>query len=146
MQHRNYLYLFLMLLFGACREKPAQNLNEDNTQRVKHYFELFNSHQWEQLSNLYTDTASMKDPSLGLECIRQTKLDIKTKYQELQKAIPDVRDSIIAIYPSSQNTCTVEFISSGTLPDGSQMKLPICTIFTFKDSLIVADYTYYDNQ
>lgn len=146
MQHRMYLFIFLMFSFAACRERQAPNLEIDFTQRVQHYFELFNSHQWEQLSNLYADTASMRDPSLGVECIRQTKQEIKTKYQELQKIIPDVHDSIISIYPSKSNSCTVEFVSSGTLPDGSHMKLPICTIFTYKDSLIVADYTYYDNQ
>lgn len=146
MQYCKYLCLLFLALFAACGERQAPNLEIDFTQRVQHYFELFNSHQWEQLSNLYTDTASMKDPSLGVGCIRQTKQEIKIKYQELQKIIPDVHDSIIAIYPSKSNSCTVEFISSGTLPDGSHMKLPICTIFTYKDSLIVADYTYYDNQ
>lgn len=146
MQYCKYLCLMFLASLAACREKQAPNLEIDFKQRVQHYFELFNAHQWEQLSNLYTDTASMKDPSIGTECTRQTKQEIKTKYQELQKIIPDVHDSIIAIYPSKSNSCTVEFISSGTLPDGSQMKLSICTIFTYKDSLIAADYTYYDNQ
>jgi ketosteroid isomerase-like protein len=55
------------------------------------------------------------------------------------------QDEIIQVYPSDNNHIIVEFISSGTAPDGSKFELPICTIFTIENEKIVKDFTYYDN-
>jgi len=39
----------------------------------------------------------------------------------------------------------VEFVASGTAPDGSPFELPIAAIFTIENGVITHDFTYYDN-
>jgi ketosteroid isomerase-like protein len=111
---------------------------------IQQYFEHFNQHDWLKLAELYADTVEMKDPSMGIDLVTMTRADIVKKYTELQQMIPDVKDSIVNVYPSNQH-CIVEFISHGTAPDGNTFILPICTIFEFKDDKIIKDFTYYDN-
>ena len=70
---------------------------------------------------------------------------IVKKYTELAELFPDVKDKIVQIYPSGDKHIIVEFISSGTAPDGLKFELPICTIFTIEKGFITKDFTYYDN-
>ncbi len=63
----------------------------------------------------------------------------------MNQLFPDIRDEIIAIYPSGDKNVIVEFISTGTGPDGSMFALPVCTIFTIENGMITKDYIYYDN-
>ena len=39
----------------------------------------------------------------------------------------------------------VEFVSTGTAPDGTKFELPIVSIFTIEEGMITKDWTYYDN-
>ncbi len=133
-----FILLSLSLLM-ACQEKTDQNKS-----LIENYFNYFNQHDWKSMSELYVDTAEMKDPSIGIENIKMTKADIVAKYTELEKMIPDVHDSIINTY-SMGNNVVVEFVSTGTAPDGTTFKLPICTVFEIKDGKITKDLTYYDN-
>lgn len=136
------IYLLLSLVFlMACQPKVE---NKSNKTLVETYFDHFNKHDWKAMADLYVDTAEMKDPSIGPENVKMTKADIISKYSELEQMIPDVKDSIINIY-SAGNNVIVEFISSGTAPDGSKFQLPICTVFEIKDGKICKDLTYYDN-
>jgi ketosteroid isomerase-like protein len=107
-------------------------------------FEYFNRHDWEGMASLYADPAEFRDPSLGLELVMQTRKDIIDKYAEMGRAIPDLRDDVSAVYPSGDKHVIIEFVSSGSTPDGGRWKLPICTIMTIEDGLITKDYTYYD--
>ncbi len=109
------------------------------------YFDTFNRHDWETLAAMYAPEAEFKDPSLGAGTVRQTRAQFVEKYTGLAQAFPDVRDSIVAVYPSGEHVVVVEFVSRGSAPDGSKFELPICTIFTLVDSLITRDFTYYDN-
>ena len=65
-------------------------------------------------------------------------------YLELEKMFPDIKDELTDVITSG-NRVVVQFLSTGTAPDGTQWHLPICTVFTLKDGEIVVDATYYDN-
>ena len=58
--------------------------------------------------------------------------------------IPDVHDKVINIHEAGKFV-TIEFISSGTAPDGKKFELPICTIMKIENGKIAEDFTYYDN-
>ena len=93
---------------------------------------------------LYSEPAEFKDPSFGIELVTQTRQNIIEKYSEVQQAIPDLWDDVLQVYASGERHVIVEFVSSGTAPNGSKWKLPICTIFTIENRLITEDYSYYD--
>jgi predicted SnoaL-like aldol condensation-catalyzing enzyme len=135
-------FLFLCACNGSITVKKD---SKEKELIIKQYFDVFNAHNWAKLSLFYTDTASFKDPTLGLGIVKQTRAQFEAKYVALQKMIPDVKDSIVAMYSTNENTVVVEFISKGTAPDNSKMELPICTIFTFDKNLISKDFTYFDN-
>lgn len=116
-----------------------------NEKVVQQYFEYFNKHQWKKMSEMYTETADFKDPSLGNGIVKQTRQQTEEKYAELHKVFPDLHDKIIQIYPSGEKHIIVEFVSTGTAPDNSKLELPICTIFTIENGLITKDFTYFDN-
>lgn len=97
------------------------------------------------MAEMYSETAEFKDPSLGPGIVKQTREQIIQKYRGLNQVFSDIKDEIIQVYPSDNNHIIVEFISSGTAPDGSKFELPICTIFTIENGKIVKDFTYYDN-
>ncbi len=116
-----------------------------NTKIVEQYFNHFNNHKWEKMAEMYSETAVFKDPSLGKGIVEQTRQQIVEKYSELNSVFADLEDRIIHIYPSGVNHIIVEFISSGTAPDGSKFELPICTIFTIEAGKITKDFSYFDN-
>ncbi len=116
-----------------------------NIEIVQQVYEHFNQHDWKGLANLYAENADFKDPSFGQAVVSQTRQQIIDKYQEMAAMFPDVRDDIVSVYPSGEKHVIVEFVSSGTGPDGSQWTLPICTIFTIENGQITRDFTYYDH-
>jgi ketosteroid isomerase-like protein len=59
---------------------------------------------------------------------------------------PNIKDEVVQMYDSGNNVVVVEFVSTGTAPDGTKFKMPICTIFTIEKGKIAKDFTYYDNQ
>ena len=120
-------------------------MNEIHQKIVKEYFDHFNNHDWEKMANMYTETAEFKDPSLGQGIVKQTREQVVQKYSELNKMFPDIKDEIVQIYSSGDNHLIVEFVSTGTAPDSTTFKLPVCTIFAFENGKIVKDYSYYDN-
>lgn len=138
--------VFSLALLAACSNYEKQNMTpSENEKLVAQYFEHFNNHEWTEMANMYAATVDFKDPSLGLGIVKQTRQQVIDKYTELNKTFPDIQDNVIQTYPSSNKHIIVEFISSGTAPDGSKFELPICTIFTIENGSITADYTYYDN-
>ncbi|GAB2789165.1 hypothetical protein GCM10027275_37660 [Rhabdobacter roseus] len=143
--------LILALLTFACQpaedtKKSEGSTQEQNQALAQKVYERFNAHDWAGMANLYSESAEFKDPSLGPDAVTQTRPQIIAKYQELAGMFPDVRDDIVAMYPSADQHVVVEFVSSGTSPDGTSWKLPICTIFTIENGLITRDFTYYDNS
>lgn len=146
-------YCLLAGLTFACQAPapppaPNQEVVVDNSAAAKalveQYFRYFNAHDWKNMSELYSAAPEMKDPAYGTKMISMRQDEILAKYSELHKAIPDVHDSVIAMYACG-DIVTVEFISSGTGPDHSKFELPICSILEIKNGKITKDFTYYDN-
>ena len=141
------IILAVIFVLASCNNQN-QSKPMDTTQNekvVKQYFEYFNSHNWKKMAEMYTETADFKDPSLGQGIVKQTRKQIQEKYAALNEVFPDLKDSIVQIYPSGEKHIIVEFISSGTAPDNSKFELPICTIFTIENGMITKDFTYFDN-
>lgn len=148
---KNFIAIAITVVtLAACQSKETEHQvpvshNAANETLVKQYFDHFNGHDWEKMAAMYTDSAEFKDPSLGQGIVKQSHQDIIKKYGELQQMIPDVRDSVIATYPSGDNHIVVEFISKGTAPDKTTFELPICTVFNIEHGKISKYFTYYDN-
>ena len=129
---------------GPVAAAAADDKTARNEAIIRQYYQHFNNHEWDKMAAMYTDTAEMKDPSLGTAMVKQTPAEIEQKYRELNEMFPDVHDEVKAIYHAGDQV-VVEFVSTGTAPDQSKFELPICTIFTIKDGKISGDFTYYDN-
>lgn len=142
-----YFFAFFLVFLAACapKEPKTNSVQEKNVALARQVYEHFNKHEWEKMANLYTENAEFKDPSFGQKTVQQTRKQIADKYKELEKMFPDVRDNIVAVYPSGEKHVIVEFVSSGTAPDSTKWQLPICTVFTIENGLISKDFTYYDN-
>lgn len=139
--------LVLAFLIISCNNQNQLKVIDTtkNEKLVQQYFEYFNNHDWKKMSEMYTETAEFKDPSLGKGIVKQTRQQTKDKYTELNKVFPDLHDKVVQIYPSGEKQIIVEFVSTGTAPDNSKFELPICTIFTIENGLITKDFTYFDN-
>jgi ketosteroid isomerase-like protein len=141
----SFRWILLILVITACQGEKSSNVEQEkNVAIVKKSFELFNKHDWKSMAALYRNPAAFKDPSFGQDVVEQTHDQIIKKYTEMATMSPDIKDDVVEIYPSGDKYVTVEFVSSGTSPDGTKWSLPICTILTLEDGQIVKDYTYYD--
>lgn len=152
--HNSYLWLVLCIV-SACQQTPSAPLasptpeiapsTTHSEQVVRQLFEHFNKHQWEAMAALYADTATFRDPSLGIDLVQQTRQETITKYRELEKMVPDVKDELTAVHACGDQFVTVEFLSTGTGPDGKPFRLPICAVLKVENGKITQDFTYYDN-
>ena len=134
------------LLFQSCSNQNKQTtMSIENEKFVTTYFEHFNNHRWEKMASMYAEVTDFKDPTLGKGIVKQTRQETIKKYSELNAVFPNLHDSVIQTYTSGDNHIIVEFVSSGTAPDGSKFELPICTILTIENGLITKDFTYFDN-
>ena len=124
--------------------KRIPNVISKNIALVESVFQFFNAHDWTQMAGLYSDPAKFKDPEFGTEMVLKSTDEIINKYQEMNDRFPDIHDEIVAIYPSGEKHVIVEFISSGTASNGLKWQLPLVTIFTISNNLIVKEFTYYD--
>jgi ketosteroid isomerase-like protein len=136
--------LSLFIAFFSCNN--SCNQPSENQVIVKKLYEHFNKHEWQKMADLYVEVTDFKDPSFGTEITKQTRQQTVQKYSEMEKMFPDIKDEVVKMYGSGNNVVVVEFISTGTAPDGSKFKMPICSIYTIENGKIVKDFTYYDNQ
>lgn len=134
------IYVGLSLLTIGCT-KSDEDKNADVASAM---FDAFNQHDWLKMAAFYSEEASFLDPSYGPEYVTKTRAEIVSKYTELQKLFPDIHDQVIGMYPYGDKV-TIEFISTGTF-DTLTLKLPIISVLTFKDGLILKDATYYDQE
>ena len=139
-----FLILSLIIVLCSCNNNSHQS--SQNQAIIKHLYEHFNNHEWQKMADLYVDTTDFKDPSFGTEIAKQTRLQTVQKYSEMEKMFPDIKDEVVQMYDSGNNVVIVEFVSTGTAPDGTKFKMPICSIYTIENGKIVKDFTYYDNQ
>jgi ketosteroid isomerase-like protein len=145
--YMNYIFALTILLSSCNSQNKTENKmsKSDNEKLVQQYFEHFNNHDFVKMANMYAETTDFKDPSLGQGIVKQTRQQTIEKYTELVKVFPDLHDQVIQTYPSGNNHIIVEFVSSGTGPDKVKFELPICTILTIENGLIIKDFTYFDN-
>ena len=136
--------IVLSSMLISCKQSNNK-VQAENEKLIRNYFELFNKHQWKALSEMYSDHAEFKDPSFGNGTVKQSRAEFVKKYAELNQTFPDLKDSVIQVYPSGDKNIIVEFLSTGTAPDQSKFELPISTIFTIENGKITKDFTYYDN-
>ncbi|UYQ94484.1 nuclear transport factor 2 family protein [Chitinophaga horti] len=129
-------------ILAACTTGDRKVNN--NEQLAREYFDHFNNRNWEKMTGMYTDTVAFKDPEFGTDVVLQTHQQIIAKYRGMQTMFPDIRDSIVQLYPSGDKHVIVEFVSTGSSGDSIKFTLPICTIFEFRDGKISKDYTYYN--
>ncbi|MEM0993266.1 MAG: nuclear transport factor 2 family protein [Bacteroidota bacterium] len=142
------IYLFLLISLSACNSTvlPSNSTTTADYETFFHeFFGHFNDHDWESMASMYSEVATFKDPSLGIGTFQRTRAATIAQYTALSQMIPDVRDSVLHIYPSGDQHVIVEFISMGTAPDGTAFTLPLCAIMEIENGLITKDYVYYDN-
>jgi hypothetical protein len=141
--------LLIGLSLCSCKDKVAEDANKIKQVAVSKglsLFEAFNAHNWAAMALMYEEHARFMDPSFGTVEVTQSRKEIEEKYKALESMFPDIQDSLCYMSPCDSNKIVVEFVSKGTAPDGSAFRLPITSILTFKNGLIVSDHTYYDNS
>ena len=146
-----HVRLFLLLIVCSfairCTQGPQWPLSEGNAdaniQIAQDLFEAFNKHDWVAMAGFYSNPAQMLDPAYGPDYIEKKHEEIIAKYAAMEAECQDIRDEIVGIH-ASKNVVTIEFVSTGTNPDGTIWKLPICTVLTIQDGKIIRDATYYD--
>jgi ketosteroid isomerase-like protein len=133
------IFIGLWLISGcAVKDDTTKNV------AIAHaMFDAFNTHDWQKMASYYSEDAIFLDPSYGTDYVTKTRSDLVAKYEALEKLFPDIHDQIVGTYLSGDKV-TVEFISTGTVSDTINFKLPIIAVLTFKNGLIVKDATYYD--
>jgi ketosteroid isomerase-like protein len=137
-----WVFLGIALLTASC---STQNEADKNVALANAMFDVFNKHEWQKMCAFYSENALFLDPSFGPEYVTKTRQEISAKYAEMEKLFPDIHDHVVGSYPSGDKV-TVEFVSTGTISDSLKFKLPIITVLTFKDGLIIKDATYYDQE
>jgi ketosteroid isomerase-like protein len=138
------LILSLIITLFSCNK--SSNQSSENQAIIKKLYEHFNKHEWQKMADLYVESTDFKDPSFGTEITKQTRQQTVQKYSEMEKMFPDIKDEVLQMYDAGNNIVIVEFVSTGSAPDGSKFKMPICSIYTIENGKIAKDFTYYDNQ
>ncbi len=137
----------VILLLGSCSSTDTTEATTHTHQSdlVEQYIQTFNAHKWSDLAMLYAPSVQVRTSSQGLDPVQVTNVDLVYIYQDLERAFPDIRDSVIAIY-HDDHTAIIELISMGISPMGDTLVLPMCQILEFDDEgLITRDYSYYDD-
>lgn len=146
--HNLFKALIAITLLTSCNQNTIDRapVSKDLSPLVHKFFDCFNGHKWEDMAAMYSETADFIDPSLGTGIVKQTRKQTAEKYKNLENFSKDIRDEIVSMYPSGEKCIIVEFISSGTTPDGTKWSLPLCTVFTIENGQITKDHTYYDME
>lgn len=132
--------VIVAVIAAGCSASTEQ---EKNAATAKKLFDAFNKHDWNEMASVYSESAMFLDPSYGIEYASKTRSETAAKYSDMEKLFPDIHDHVVGVHPSG-DVVTVEFVSTGKMNDSVSFKLPIISVLTFKDGLIVKDATYYD--
>ncbi|MBA4054468.1 MAG: nuclear transport factor 2 family protein [Marivirga sp.] len=135
------IIISLLVVLVSCRGPGIKG--SDAVSIASGMFDAFNQHEWGKMAGYYSDSALFLDPAFGKEYVTQSRASIIQKYKGFEEAFPDIQDQIVGMYASGDKV-TVEFISTGNSPDGTSFRLPIVTVLTITNNLIVKDATYYD--
>jgi len=134
--------LLIFLAFISC-QTPTSKPDDNARATATAMFEAFNQHDWSRMASYYAEDADFLDPSFGKEYVKQSREELAKKYADMQQMFPDIKDDITAVHAAGE-TVVVQFTSHGTASNGSSFQLPIVTLLTFRNGLIVRDATYYD--
>jgi ketosteroid isomerase-like protein len=132
-------YSLASLLIWGC----AANEDNPNTAVAEKLFEAFNRHDWQQMASYYSDSARFLDPSFGKEYVIKSRNETAKKYADMESMFADLHDDVVAIHPAG-DVVTVEFVATGSVNDSIKFRLPIVSVLTFRDGMIIKDATYYD--
>jgi ketosteroid isomerase-like protein len=139
---RYQFFLAGWLLLAGCTTADS---GEKNAAIARKLFDAFNKHDWQTMASYYAEDALFLDPSYGKEFVPKTRNETITKYTEMESMFPDIHDEVVGVYPSG-DIVAVEFTSTGSMNDSLRFKLPIVSVLTFSNGLIVKDATYYDQE
>jgi steroid delta-isomerase-like uncharacterized protein len=137
---KRLLWISLMVFCASC--SGSENPNVAVAQKM---FDAFNKHDWQSMAAYYSDDALFLDPSFGKDYVTKSREETIEKYKGYEQMFPDLHDEVVGMYASGDKV-TVEFVSTGTSGDTLSFKLPIVTVLTFKDGVIIKDATYYDQE
>lgn len=137
---KRLLWILLVAVGVSCSTRESANVAT-----AQKMFDAFNEHDWQRMAGYYSANALFLDPSLGKEYVTQTREETIKKYSQFEAMFPDLHDEIVGMYPSADKVI-VEFVSTGSSGDSISLRLPIITVLTFKDGVIVQDATYYDQE
>jgi ketosteroid isomerase-like protein len=138
-------FTMIVLFAIGCKSKTESADETKNVAVANAMFDAFNQHQWEKMVGYYAEPASFLDPSFGTAYVSKSRAETAAKYKSMEDLFPNIHDEVVGVYPSGDKV-VIEFISSGKASDSLSFTLPIITVLTIKDGLIVKDATYYDNQ
>jgi len=136
---RVFTVTLICLGFFACSDDASLK----NAQVVKEMIDAFNRHDWEKMSGYYAEKADFLDPSFGIDYVSKSRKETAEKYAGYEKMIPDIHDEIVDQYATGDKV-VIEFVSTGTISGSIQFRLPIISVLTLRDGMIVKDATYYD--
>jgi hypothetical protein len=143
---KNKSCFLLLILMISCKNNNTGNPLYKNIELAKKTFNAFNEHNWVLQASFFSDTCKYLDPSYGNQHITVSQKDKVIKYSAMEQISPDIHDSIINIFGYG-NKVVIQFTSTGTAKTEQgnyKWSVPICCIFTYKDSLIIVDETYYN--
>jgi ketosteroid isomerase-like protein len=129
------LYMGAMFL-SACGTPDTPKDTGETLRTATAVFNAFNNHDWEKMESLYADSVKLEDPAYP------GGKTGKAGMTDFYRSVPDVYDSVRSILVQG-NTAVVEFVSTGTI-NGEKFTLPICSVLTIENGLVVSDRTYYD--
>jgi hypothetical protein len=131
------VYLVAMILTACTSPQTSTSSEAEETRRVAAaIFEAFNAHDWDRMESYYADSVQLQDPAYPGG--KTGKAGMTSFYA----SVPDIHDAVQNIYVQGNIAC-VEFISTGTM-NGQKFSLPICTVLTIENGLVIRDNSYYD--
>jgi ketosteroid isomerase-like protein len=132
----------LTLLLAAAALSVLGQGSHRNEDKARLIFQAFNEHDWDLMLSYYSKEAVFEDPSFERRV--SDPVFIKEHHRELQAYFEDIKDDVKHVY-SCGDVVVVEFISHGTGKNGEKLAMPICTVLTFRDGLVIRDATYYND-
>ncbi len=128
---------------ASSMDRDIERIEAMNKRVASELYTQFNAHAWDQMAALYAEPCLMLDPHSGTSLVSRTKRQVADDHARLEKWSPNIQDSVLNMI-SSGDQVVVQFVSKGTTTDSVQWMLPICSVLTFKEGLIVKDEVYYD--
>jgi ketosteroid isomerase-like protein len=115
---------------------------QTNIDTVKRLYDLFNKRQWQDIAELYSDTACFLD-NRNDEFVIRTNEEIPTIYAALERKYPGITEQILYIEESG-DLVYVQFLTSGSTRSGGYWQQIAWTIFTVENNKIAKVASYFN--